>query len=50
MSVKKVLEFETTIGKIIKKNEELARFKVDDKTAISPEENADEELNKDRII
>jgi hypothetical protein len=28
MSIKKVFEFETTISKIIKKNEELAKFKV----------------------
>jgi DNA recombination protein RmuC len=41
MSVKKVLEFETTISKIIKKNEELGRFKVDDEPVDSLKENTD---------
>jgi len=38
-SVKKIQEFETTISKIIKKNEELSRFKIDDK---KPENITDE--------
>lgn len=41
MSMKKVLEFETTISKIIKKNEELGRFKIGDEpvNSANPSEN-----------